>query len=319
MTLVYLVGGLLLLFVGGEALLRGAVSLGKHLGFPPFVIGMVIVGFGTSLPELVVSLEATLRGASSMAVGNVIGSNISNILLILPVAALIRPIGKPARLMVPDGFVLLGVSLVVVLVGLQDPIPAWQGLILVALLLSLVVIEYLRARKETALQHILTQPIILPEEVPHRPLVALLLVCTGIAVIVYGADLLVEGAVRTARLLGVSEGLIGLTIIAVGTSLPELASSIVASWRGHSEVSYGNIVGSNLFNLLGVLGAAIIAGPVHFPGTMLVADGPVMIGVTLLMLLFLSTGRGLSRPEAALMLVAYVSYVGLRFAYGLYT
>ena len=104
----------------------------------------------------------------------------------------------------------------------------------------------------------------------------------------------------------------------MGTSLPELASSIVASWRGHSEVSYGNIVGSNLFNLLGVLGAAIIAGPVHFPGTMLVADGPVMIGVTALMLLFLSTGRGLSRPEAALMLVAYVSYVGLRFAYGLY-
>lgn len=318
MTLVYLVGGLLLLFVGGEALLRGAVSLGKHLGFPPFVIGMVIVGFGTSVPELVVSLEATLRGASSMAVGNVIGSNISNILLILPVAALIRPIGKPARLMVPDGFVLLGVSLVVVLVGLQERIPAWQGLILVALLLSLVVIEYLRARKETALQRILTQPIVLPEEVPHRPLVALLLVCTGIAVIVYGADLLVEGAVRTARLLGVSEGFIGLTIIAVGTSLPELASSIVASWRGHSEVFYGNIVGSNLFNLLGVLGAAIIAGPVHFPGTMLVADGPVMIGVTALMLLFLSTGRGLSRPEAALMLVAYVSYVGLRFAYGLY-
>ncbi len=318
MILAYLLVGLLLLIVGGEALLRGAVALGKHLGFSPFVIGMVIVGFGTSVPELVVSLEATLRGASSMAVGNVIGSNISNILLILPIAALIRPIGKPARLMVPDGFVLLAVSLVVVMIGLQDQIPAWQGLTLVALLFSLVLIEYLRARKETALRRILTQSILLPEEVPHRPLVAILLVCTGIAVIVYGADLLVEGAVRTARLLGVSEGLIGLTIIAVGTSLPELASSIVASWRGHSEVSYGNIVGSNLFNLLGVFGAAILAGPVHFPTTMLIADGPVMIGVTTLMLFFLSTGRGLSRPEAACMLVAYVSYVGLRFTHGLY-
>ena len=318
MTLIYLFGGLAFLFVGGDALIRGAVALGRHFELSPLAIGMIIVGFGTSVPELVVCLDATLGGHSAMAVGNVVGSNLSNILLILAVAALVSPIGKPARLLMPDGYVLLAVSALVIPLGLQAQIPRWQGMSMVILLITLVGVEYFRARRDAKARKVLTAEMPLPTEVPRRPLVSSLLVITGISGVLYGAHLLVAGATDTARYFGVTEGLIGLTIVAVGTSLPELASSIAASWRGHSEVCYGNIVGSNLFNILATLGSSAAVGFVTIPQTMLIADIPVMIAATGLMLYFLSTGKGLSRPEAAIMLVLYIAYVAMRFGYGLW-
>ena len=315
MTTVLIFSGLLLLAVGGEALIRGSVAIGTRLEMSPLLVGMVIVGFGTSTPELVVSIRATLEGVPGLAVGNVIGSNISNVLLILAVAALIQPIDRPERALKPDGIVLVAISAIVVLLGVQGTISALQGVVFLILLVGLIAAEYFRARREERLKEILEEPVPLPEEVPQSILVSVLLVVTGIAGLIYGADLLIEGATRVARVFGVPEGLIGLTIVAVGTSLPELASSIVASWRGHSSVAYGNVIGSNLFNLLGILGVSALTGNLAFPYVMVWLDGPVMIAATALMLYFISSGTGLSRKEAVAMLVCYFLYVSLRYVY----
>lgn len=315
MIFVFLLGGLLLLGIGGEALIRGAVAIGHRLDLPPILVGMVIVGFGTSIPELVVSVQAIVQGAPGMAVGNVIGSNISNILLILGVAALIQPITKPERALVPEGIVLVVISGMVILLGLQGTIPPLQGSLFLVLLAGLMAAEYARARSELRLKQIFTEPVPLPEEVPQRLYISLLLVFAGIGALILGGDLLVEGATQIARALGVSEGLIGLTIVAVGTSLPELASSIAAAWRGHVAVAYGNVIGSNLFNLLGILGVSSLAGTLTFPFVMAWLDGPVMVAVTVLMLVFISSGTGLSRREALAMIVCYVAYVTVRYIY----
>ena len=317
MAVLLILAGLVFLLVGGEALVRGAVAIGNRLEMSPLLVGMVIIGFGTSMPELVVSVSATIQGVSALAVGNVIGSNISNIFLILGVAALVTPIERPVRVLVPDGIVLTAITIAVVLLGLRGVVSAIQGLLFLALLFGLISVEYVRARRETRLKQILEEPVPLPEEIPQRLLVSILFVAAGIGGLVFGADLLVDGATRIAEILGVSKGLVGLTIIAVGTSLPELASSFVASWRGHSTVAYGNVIGSNLFNLLGILGAASLAGPLEFPSIMVWLDGPVMIVATLVMIYFVSSGRGLNRIEATTLILCYVGYVVVRYVYAL--
>ena len=312
-----LIGGLGMLLIGGEALVRGGVALGLRFRLSPLLVGMVIAGFGTSMPELVVSVRATLQGAPGIAVGNVIGSNISNVLLILAVAAMVRPIGRPPRLFVPDGLVLLGISAGVVLLGLQEVIPWWQGAAMLGVLAGLIVLQYLRERTIVPAEGVAPPPIPQPEQVPTQPIVTFLLILAGLGGLLFGADLFVEGAVRTAEILGVSDGLIGLTIVAVGTSLPELATSTVASLRGQSDMAYGNILGSNLFNLLGILGCATLAGPVAVPEVMVLVDGPVMVAATGVMLVFLATGARLNRIEAGLMLIAYTAYIAARYAYAL--
>ncbi len=313
MTLLLLIAGMLLLTGGGEALIRGSVSLGRHMGLSPLAVGIVIIGFGTSMPELVVCVGAVLSGVADMAVGNVIGSNISNVLLILAAAALIKPIERPARVLLPDGVVVLSVSVLVVLLGLQGGIPFWQGVAMVALLLALLVAEYLRARRQARLEEMFEEPLPLERKVPHPPLLAALLALAGLALVLYGAELFVDGATRAARFMGVSDGLIGLTVVALGTSFPELATAMVAAARGHSDVAYGNVIGSNMFNLLGILGASAIAGPLAFPSIMVWLDGPVMIAATALMIMFVHSGARLSRLEAVVMLCFYGVYVGLRF------
>ncbi|MEM1046965.1 MAG: calcium/sodium antiporter [Pseudomonadota bacterium] len=317
MNAIFLIGGLVLLCVGGEALIRGAVALGNRLRLPPMLVGIVIVGFGTSLPELFVSVQATVSGAPHLAVGNVIGSNISNILFILAVAALIRPFKRPDRALMPDGIVLVAISIAVILLGLQGEIPAMQGVVFVVLLVSLLSAEYVRARRQEQLQRIYEEPVPLAEQIPQKVPLSLTLIVVGVAGLVFGADLLVAGTTNIARTFGVSEALIGLTIVAIGTSLPELAGSAVASWRGHSSVAYGNVIGSNLFNLLGILGVSAMAGPLSFPQTMVWLDGTVMIAATVLMLYFVSSGTRLDRWEAVIMLGCYLAYLGLRVAYSL--
>ena len=313
MTLLLIVAGLVLLFIGGEALLRGAVATGRHVGLSPLVTGMVIVGLGTSMPELFVGVEASLLGKSELAVGNVIGSNIANILLILAVAALIRPIDRPVRVLRPDGYVLMAVTFGLVLLGFQGRVASWQGVVLVLLLVLFLTWEVLRARREARLERALKPPVPFKKEVPLRLSVAVLLTLSGLAILPFGANVLIEGCTRAATYLGVSEGVIGLTIVAVGTSLPELASAMVASLRGQSDIAYGNVVGSNLFNSLGILGASAVAAPLTYPWSMVWLDGPVMIVATLAMIFFFSNGARLIRWEAGLMLAAYVLYLGVRF------
>lgn len=315
MSFILLLGGLVFLLVGGEALVRGSVAIGNRLEMSPLLVGMVIVGFGTSMPELVVSVKAVIDGAAGLAVGNVIGSNIANILLILACAAIVAPISRPERALVPDGIFLVVISGGVVLLGLLDSISALQGALYLLLLFGLITAEYVRARREARLRKILSEPVPLPAEIPQRLLVSVLLICAGIAGLIYGADLLVSGATQIAEAMGVSPGLIGLTIVAVGTSLPELASSLVAAWRGHGTVAYGNVIGSNMFNLLGILGAAALAGPLTFPYVMVWLDGSVMVLATIAMLYFISSGTGLARWEAIALLLSYVAYVVLRYFY----
>ncbi|MGD9829181.1 MAG: calcium/sodium antiporter [Hyphomicrobiaceae bacterium] len=309
--------GLFLLGIGGEALIRGGISIGRRLHMSPLVVGMIIVGFGTSMPELAVSLRATLAGSPAIAVGNVVGSNIANILLILAVAALLRPIPMPSRLMKPDGFVLLAACLAVPLLGLQGTVPRWQGGAMLGVLFLMITAEYVRSRRQRAQEALHEEPVPLPAEIPHRFWVAVLLVLTGLAAVIYGAELLVAGATAMARALGVSESFIGLSIVAVGTSLPELAGSVVATWRGHSEVAYGNVVGSSIFNVLCIFGAAVAVGPITVPAAMIWFDSVVMIAASVLMLVFVATGRRLSRNEGLVMLACYVGYIALRYKLGL--
>jgi len=316
-TTFLMISGLFLLGIGGEALIRGGISIGRRLHMSPLVVGMIIVGFGTSMPELAVSLKATLAGSPAIAVGNVIGSNIANILLILAVAALLRPIPMPSRLMKPDGFVLLAACLAVPLLGLQGTIPRWQGGAMLGVLFLMITAEYVRSRRQRAQEALHEEPVPLPAEIPHRFWVAVLLVLTGLAAVIYGAELLVAGATAMARALGVSESFIGLSIVAVGTSLPELAGSVVATWRGHSEVAYGNVVGSSIYNVLCIFGAAAAVGPITVPAAMIWFDSVVMIAASVLMLVFVATGRRLSRNEGLVMLACYVGYIALRYKLGL--
>lgn len=323
MSLVLLLGGLALLLVGGEALVRGTVGLGRAARLSPLFVGMVIAGFGTSMPEMVVSVTATLDGRAGIAVGNVVGSNIANILLILGIAALIRPIGRPDGLFRPDGAILVAVTVGVVLLGMQGVIPAWQGAVLIVVLAAYLAMQYRRDRRATSAGAAVNgsiggtagdgAPLPLPEELPARPLVAALMALAGLGTLLAGAHFFVEGAVDIARLLGVGEAVIGLTVVALGTSLPELATTAVAAARGQQDIAYGNIVGSNLFNLLAILGAATFAGRLEFPGIMVLLDGPVMIAATLAMILFLWTGARLSRIEGGLLVGAYTAYIAVRY------
>jgi len=319
MTLLLILSGLILLGIGGEALVRGGIALGRKLGMSPHVVGLVIVGFGTSMPELAVSIDAVSNGRSGIAIGNIVGSNIANLLLILPIAALIAPIVRPERLFFPDGAVLLLACAALPLIGLQMAIiPRWQGGAMLGILFVLGIGEYIRTVKDSQQEELFEEEpaIALPEEVPTRPMVALLLTLAGLAAVIYGADLLVEGASRAARMMGVSEAFIGLSIVAIGTSLPELAGSGVAAWRGHSDVAYGNVIGSSIFNILCVFGAVILVGPVTIPREIITADALVMIGAVVVTLFFVYTDRGLSRIEAALMLCLYVAYIAWRYSSG---
>jgi cation:H+ antiporter len=317
LTALLIVGGLVLLLIGGEALVRGAVAIAERYKLSPLMIGAVIVGFGTSMPELVVSVRATVGGKPALAAGNAIGSNIANVLLILAVAALIRPIGRPPRLFMPDGLILMVATVAVVLLGLQGRVFAWQGGAMVALLLVFISYQYLRDRRASTDEISASEkpPLPLSGEMPRRLFISVLLVLAGLGGLIAGADWFVEGAVKLARAVGVSEGLIGLTIVAIGTSLPELATSVTASVRGQSEIAYGNVLGSNMFNLLGILGCAALVGPLEIPPIMVWFDGPVMIAATAVMLAFLATGARLIRLEGGLMLAAYFAYIAARAAY----
>ena len=319
MTMILILAGLILLGVGGEALVRGGIALGRNMHMSPHMVGLVIVGFGTSMPELAVSINAVRSGTAPIAVGNVVGSNIANLWLILPVAALIMPIVKPGRLLFPDGAVLLAACIAIPVIGMQfDIIPRWQGAVMLAILLALGFGEYLRTRRELKQQELFEEEpvIVAPEEVPTHLYVALLMTLAGLGAVIYGADLLVEGASQAARVMGVSEAFIGLSVVAIGTSLPELAGSGMAAWRGHSDLAYGNVIGSSIFNALCVLGAAIAVGPVSIPHEIVTVDSLVMIFAVVMTLVFTATRRGLSRFEALIMLGFYVAYMAWRYTSG---
>jgi cation:H+ antiporter len=301
--------GLVMLLVGGELLVRGAVASAKAMGVSPLLIGLTLVGFGTSTPELVTSVTAALNGSPGIAVGNVVGSNIANILFILGLSALIYPMAVNPKGFKRDAFMVSAAALACMLVVLHGRMSMWLGVLFIACLLAYVVFVYLqekRAPDEAALvaEH-------RAEDAPAGPsnmLLSVGMAVVGIAITIFGAGFLVDGSIALAKNLGVSDTIIGLTIVAVGTSMPELVTSVMAAIRRHADVAYGNIVGSNIFNVLFILGTTSIIQPFDIPGQIARFDIWVMLAATGLLVYFARTGARLQRWEGGVFVAAYAAY-----------
>jgi cation:H+ antiporter len=295
--------GLAVLVVAGDMLVRGAVNLALRLGIPALVVGLTIVAFGTSAPELLVSVQAVLAGAPALALGNVVGSNIANILLVMGLPALITA-AVLGREVMRDYWLMIAATVLFIALAWGGTFGQLQGLILLAALVLVLGDLYLRTRRAR-------EPAEDLEGVdPGLPgwRIALLLVL-GLIGLPLGADLLVDGAVNVATALGVSEAVIGLTLVAVGTSLPELATTMVAALRREGGVAVGNVLGSNLFNLLAIIGIASLVGPIPVPEAMLQRDVWVMLATSLLLAVFLISGRAIGRVAGVGFLAAYALYV----------
>ena len=314
MMILQILAGLGLLLAGGEAMVRGAVALGRWMGLSPLVVGILIIGVATSMPEMVVSVEAVLLGHPEIAIGNILGSNSANIMLVLALTAIVRPMHHQPRALIPDGVIVGSAALLFVALGFTGKISLLEGLLMLGGLAAYMAWEFTRTRRETKLARELEEEL---EEVSAHPLLdhpamASVLVVVGLATLVYGGDLFLRGATAVADVFGVSKGVIGLTLVALGTSAPELASSLVAARHGHSDVAYGNIVGSNIINVLGVGGMAAVAGALPFPFLMAAFDGPVMLAATLLMIFFFHSRTGLTRLRGLLLFASYLLYIGMR-------
>lgn len=302
-------GGLVLLAVGAEGLVRGAASGARRLGLSPLLIGLTVVAYGTSAPELVVSLQAALGGSPDIALGNVVGSNISNIGLILGAAALVSPIRVQTQILRLDVPILVGVS--VLLLGLlrDGVVGRINGLVLVMGAAVYTMICVWGAWDEPSV----AGDDRFDEGVPSKGSIGrdLLFGVGGLGALVVGARSLVSGAVTVAEAVGLSTAVIGLTVVALGTSLPELATSIVAALRGQGDLAVGNVVGSNIFNILGILGVTASIQPVRATG-LSGWDGGVMLGFTVLTLPLFWTDYTFSRWEGGTLLTGYCAYVAAR-------
>ncbi len=312
LTLILLVVGLVLLVLGAEWLVRGASSIAAAAGIGPIVIGLTIVAFGTSAPELAVSVGGALSGASDVAVGNVVGSNAFNLLIVLGLSAVVGGLIVHDRIVRIDVPILLVATLVVWWAASDGTIGRLEGAALFASAVVYTAWLVVAARREPeAIRAEYAEAIPTEAEARMRPLRAVLLVLAGLALLVVGADLLVDAAVDLAAALGVSDLVIGLTVVAAGTSLPELATSVVAARRGERDIAVGNVVGSNLFNLLVVLGggAAVASGGLPVAAEALALDLPVALAIVLVAVPALAVGLRIARWEGALLLTAYAAYL----------
>jgi cation:H+ antiporter len=298
--------GIVLLYYGAEWLVNGGAAIARKMKVQPLVIGLTLVAFGTSAPELVVSVDAALTGHGDVCIGNVVGSNICNIALILGLCALISPIPVNARLFKMDVPVLVFASItLVVFHALSAGITRWQGGLFFAGLIIYTLQNLQASRKEETAKED-TAPAETPRQI--NVLFALFLFAGGLLTLVAGGKMLVKSAVYAAQLCQIPEAIIGLTVVAVGTSLPELATSVVAARKGENDIAVGNVVGSNIFNILGILGIAPLLKPIHAPGIAM-TDMAVMIFLTLILVPVMKTGFRISRREGLFLLGIYILYV----------
>jgi len=313
-TLVLFILGFILLVGGAEFLVRGASKLALAVGISPLVVGLTVVAYGTSAPELAVTLDATFSGKAALALGNVIGSNISNILLVLGLAAAVSTLVVNTQLIRLDVPLMIGLSVLVFVMGFDGRITRVDGIILVLGAISYTVYVISKSRRETkAVQAQLSETVDEDEDIPKGPVqiaVQLGFIAFGLLLLIMGADWLINGAVIVAKLLGVSQLVIGLTVVAVGTSLPEIATSIVASIRNQRDIAVGNAIGSNIFNIMLVLGVTSAVAPngVPVPQTALTVDIPIMIAVAIATLPIFFTDFRIDRWEGILFLGYYVAY-----------
>lgn len=312
MAIVFLVAGLVLLVVGAELLVKGASRLAATMGISPLIIGLTIVAFGTSAPEMAVSVGASWTGQADLALGNVVGSNIFNILFILGLSALVAPLVVSQQLVRLDVPLMIVASFVLLLISMDGRISRLDGIFLFAGILAYTGFLIRESRRES-------QAAVTAQYDDNYSEVVSgfsgyvrngLFIVGGLVLLVWGSRWLVDGAVSIAESLGISELVIGLTIVAAGTSMPELATSVIASIRGERDIAVGNVVGSNLFNILAVLGlsSAVSTSGIEVAPAALVFDIPVMIGVALICLPVFFTGYRISRWNGALFLFYYCAY-----------
>lgn len=300
-------GGLVLLTLGAELLVRAAVSIARRVGLSPLVIGLTVVSVGTSLPELVVCVDAALQGNGGLGIGNIVGSNISNIALILGLAALIRPMGVKAQVVRVDGPILVGVSVLLVVLVQDDVLGRLDGVLLSGGVVGYLAYTVWAVREEPGEVREEFDTGIPSQHSLGRDLGFLVL---GVGGLVAGADVLVDGAVNVARALKVPQIVIGLTVVAVGTSLPELATSVLASYRGKGDIAVGNAVGSSILNILGILGITTVVQPLS-TARLSAVELAVMVGVAVLVLPLLRSHFTLSRREGSVLLLVYLGYLAV--------
>lgn len=309
-----IVGGLLLLFFGGEYLVRGAVALADRAGVSHLLIGLTIVAAGTSAPELVVSLLATLEGSPAIAVGNVVGSNIANILLILGAAGMICPLPASRQSNYRDGLILVLATALFAVMCLNGVIRWWHGGLMLACLAAYIAYSYQSDRRSRAATASIEAEVdeLRGKKQPLWRMAAKL--AGGLAGVLLGSELLVDGATGIARAAGISESVIGLTLVAVGTSLPELATSIAAARHRHTDLVLGNVIGSNIFNILAIMGVVSTVHPVAVPKDIVAFDLWVMVGVTIGFVALSMAARRIGRRISSGFIALYAGYVVLLFS-----
>jgi cation:H+ antiporter len=311
-----IVGGVFLV-CGAEFLVRGASNLARTLGLSPLVIGLTVVAYGTSMPETAVSVSSAFKGSSEIAVANVLGSNICNVLLILGVSALITPLVVSQQLVRLDAPIMVAITVLAYILCADGMLGLWDGMLLFLGSLGYTIFVVRKSRREMRLENEvrnaageLESPAEPPSLVKNLAFIAL-----GLVLLVLGSGWFIEGAIEIARILGVSELVIGLTIVALGTSLPEVATSIMASIRGERDIAVGNVVGSNIFNILCVLGLTGIVAPhgITIPPAALSFDFPVTLAVAVACLPIFFTGYLIARWEGLVFLGYYVAYTAYLF------
>ncbi len=306
MTVALVLAGFGLLLLGGEGVVRGATSLASRLGMSPLVVGIAIVGFGTSLPELAVCIDAAINGSPGLAVGNVIGSNIANAMMILGLTAVVCPVVVDRLALRRDATALLCATLAFTGIGaFAGRIEWWHGALMIVVLGVYITWSVHRDTDLSSLPGL---------RGPGRAVMSFTLLAGGLAAVLVGAECLVRGAVRLATEFGVGEEVIGLTLIAVGTSLPEIATSLAAARRGHTELCLGNLIGSNLFNILGIAAVTALFSPLPVAGGIVGFDLWVLLFTSALMVLVMMTSRRIGRRIGLLLCTAYGAYIAAHVA-----
>ena len=305
-VILFLILGLVALFIGAEGLIRGSSALALKIGITPLVVGLTVVAFGTSTPELVVSLKAALIGNSSISLGNVVGSNIANIALILGIASVIRPLDVHANVIRREIPIMIGLTVLLIVLLIDGELSFIDGLIFVIGIITYTIANVVMARKEknTEVEEEFKEGLKTRLGVP----VSIILIIGGLALMILGANLFVTSSISIAKAIGVSDAIIGLTIIAIGTSLPELITSIVASYKNESDIAIGNVVGSNIFNILGILGITALVIPISSEGIGYIDFG-VMLFTALILLPLSKTGFKISRLEGLFLVAGYIVYI----------
>lgn len=296
-----LFSGSLLLYYGAEWLVDNAAHLALSSGLSPLTVGLTVIAFGTSMPELAVSMRAAISGSADLVTGNIIGSNISNIALILGLSSLAYPLAVKDRVIRIETPIMIGISVVVGLLCMTGPITQLKGVLFFLGIIFYTAFNYLFIEKTLEKKSS-------PPQIKKNILKNLLMIALGIATLVAGGELFVQGATDTAILFGISESVIGLSLVAIGTSLPELATALMATYKGETDLVIGNVVGSNIFNLLCVLGAVAIVTPVDTSGVHPL-DIAMMIGLSLALLPVLRSGQKIERSEGAFLLILYTAYL----------